>query len=71
MLTLIKSMNKKKRSYMNAFDKRDPALNKKDLISIYKIVKIINKSKNTKMSNMRYITLENNYSNSSWSKLAI
>lgn len=68
ILLLVKSICKKKSPYINAFDKKNSAFNKKDLTGINKATKMPNKSKNIEMINIRHIFLENKYTISGRSK---
>lgn len=47
MLPLVKYISKKKSLYINALNKRDSALDKKDLASFDKVAKMSDRSKDT------------------------
>lgn len=61
MLPLIKLINKKKSLYTDIFERKNSALNKKDLASIDKVAKIPGRNKNIKMLNIKYILLKNKH----------
>lgn len=54
ILLLIKLINKKN-LYINIFNKKNLALNKKDLPNTNKAIKMLDKNKNTKILNIKYI----------------
>lgn len=71
MLLLLKSVSKKKSPFIDVFNKKDLALNKRYLASINKATKMPDKSKDRKMPNIRHILPKNKNINSSQSKLEI
>lgn len=68
---LLKLIGKKKSLDTNIFDKKNLALNKKDLTSIDKAIKIADKNKDIKMSDIKQISLKNEYITSNQLKLEI
>lgn len=64
-MSLIKLISKKKSSYTDAFNKKDLVLDIKDLASIDKIAKLLGKSQDTKMLDIRHILSKDEYTISS------
>lgn len=65
ILFLIKPISKNESLYTDALDRRDLAFNTKNLASINEAAEIINKSENTKILYIKYISPESKHINSS------
>lgn len=61
MLLFIKLISKKRSSYIDVFDKRDPVFNKKNLASIDETIKMFSKSKNIEMLNIKHILFKSKH----------
>lgn len=70
-MLLIKLISKKKSWYINALNKRNLALDKKDLASIDKFVKMFKRSEDTNMPNIKQKLFENKHTTFSKSRLGI
>lgn len=71
ILPLVKLINKKKSLYIDVLNKKNPALDKKDLASIAEAAKMPNKNKDTKISDVSYILSNSKYMTFSWSRSEI
>lgn len=71
ILLLIKLIIKKKSLYIDTFNGRDLAFNKKYPTSINEITKILGKSKDIKMSDVKLISFESKHTTFSKSRLKI
>lgn len=61
ILLLIKLISKKNCLYIDAFDKQDLTLDKKNLATINKAIEMSGRSKYIKMPDVRYISLKSKY----------
>lgn len=62
---MVKPISKKENFYTNTFNKRDWALNKRDLSGINKAVEMFGRSKDTKMLDIKHIPPKSKYNISS------
>lgn len=58
-MLLVKLISKKKSLYIDGLDKKDLALNKRDLASINKTPEMLDRNKDIKMPDVRHIYSEN------------
>lgn len=61
MLSLVEPINKEKSSYIDIFNIKDLAFDRKDPNNINKATKILNRSTDTKMPDIKQIPLESKY----------
>lgn len=61
ILPLVELISKKESPYADAFDKRDPTFDRKDLANIDKAVKMLGRSEDKKMLDIRHIPPKNKH----------
>lgn len=71
ILFFIKPISKNESLYTDAFNKKNLAFNTRNLASIDKATEIINKSENTKILYIKYISPKSKHSTSSQSRSGI
>lgn len=71
ILLLVELIGKKKSLYINTLNMRDLAFDKEDLVTIDEVVEMLEKNKDTKILDIRYIISESKYITFSWSKSRI
>ena len=71
ILSLVEPISKKQSLYINALDKRNSALDRKNLAGINKVAEMLGKSEDTKMVDIRHITPKSKHTTFSQSRLGI
>lgn len=65
MLFLVEPISKEKSSYTNPFDRKDPALDRRDSAGIDKAAKMAGRSEDIKIADVGHIPFESKHTTSS------